>query len=172
MVAPQGCGPDDAANCTQARGGEYDDSKSSTWNVKGIYQLGVEANLGYTGNAINGSYGYDTIGLLGLPGTANITVTHQVIAGVITEVFYVGSLGLSSQAINFTSSSDTSPSLLTSLKNEKLIPSLSYGYTAGASYRKQSHSRYTILLTLPRTKWRCYCELDFGWLRCIKVHPE
>ena len=92
--------------------------------------------MGYSGNAINGSYGYDTIGLLGKAGANNISVNHQVIAGLITEAFYVGSLGLSNQAINFGDSGDSSPSLLTSLKNENLIPSISYGYTAGASYSK------------------------------------
>ena len=136
VIVVDGCGPNDAANCTQARGGEYDDRKSSSWNPKTIFQLGAEDNLGYSGNAINGSYGYDTIGLLGKAGANNISVNHQVIAGLITEVFYVGSLGLSNQAINFTDSGDSSPSLLTSLKNENLIPSVSYGYTAGASYRK------------------------------------
>ena len=172
VVAPEGCGPNNAANCTQARGGEYDNTKSSTWNVKDMFQLGAESNLGYTGNAVNGSYGYDTVGLPGKPGAANISVNHQVIAGITTEAFYIGSLGLSNQPINFTDSTDSSPSLLTSLKNQNLIPSLSYGYTAGASYRKQSHSRYRIPLTLLRAKRRCWCELDIGWLRCIKIHAE
>ena len=136
MIVVDGCGPNDAANCTQARGGEYNDNKSSSWNPKAIFQLGAEDNLGYSGNAINGSYGYDTIGLLGKAGANNVSVNHQVIAGLITEAFYVGSLGLSNQPINFTDSGDSSPSLLTSLKNENLIPSTSYGYTAGASYRR------------------------------------
>ena len=138
VVAVNGCGPNDAANCTQARGGEYDDTKSTTWNPKDLYQLGAENNLGYSGNAINGTYGYDTVGLPGVSGANNISMNHQVIAGILTEVFYLGSLGLSNQAINFTDNRDSSPSLLTSLKNENLIPSLSYGYTAGAAYRKFS----------------------------------
>lgn len=136
VVAPDGCGTNDASNCTESRGGEYDDTKSSTWNAKGIFLLGEEIDLGYTGpnNIVNGSYGYDTLALQ-RQGAASIPVDHQVLAAIITEDFYVGSLGLSNQPINV-SSTDSSPSLLSSLKTQNLIPSVSYGYTAGASYRK------------------------------------
>lgn len=89
---------------------------------------------------MNGTYGYDTLALAGSSGAANISVDHQVIAAIITDDFFVGNLGLSNQAINMTSSADSSPSFLTSLKNQNLIPTLSYGYTAGASYRKDARS--------------------------------
>ena len=134
VIAPGGCDQSDTANCTKTRGGAYDDTKSSTWNEKDLYGLGDEANLGYTGNEYNGTYGYDTLGIQGKG--ANVSVDHQVIAAIETPKFYIGNLGLSPYHINFTSSADSSPSLLTSLKNQNLIPSLSYGYTAGASYRK------------------------------------
>lgn len=136
VVAPEGCNTGDAANCTEVRGGIYDDTKSSSWNVNDIYQLGAENNLGstYSGNEENGTYGYDTLSIHGKG--ANVSVNHQVIAAIETKTYFVGNLGLSPQPINFTDSSDPSPSLLQSLKNENLIPSLSYGYTAGASYRR------------------------------------
>lgn len=136
IVAPNGCDEGDTANCTTARGGVYDGTKSSSWNKNGLYGLGDESNLGYQGNDYIGTFGYDTLGIQGKG--ANVSVDHQVIAAIETKGFYVGNLGLSQNAINFTTNpgTDSSPSLLTSLKNQNLIPSLSYGYTAGASYRK------------------------------------
>ena len=139
-MAPDGCTQSDAVNCTAARGGVYDYTKSSTWNIKHLYGLGVESNLGtrYSGNGVSGTYGYDTLGIQGKG--ANASVNHQVIASILTDTYYVGNLGLSPYPIKFPISGaaapDTSPSLLNSLKNENLIPSLSYGYTAGASYRQ------------------------------------
>ena len=139
VVAPGGCGPAYPVNCTGARGGAYDSTKSSTWNANALYTLNAETNLGNPYGASNqiGSYGYDTIGVPGQAEVANVSVNHQVIAAIETNTYYLGNLGLSSQNITFAAdSSNTSPSFLGSLRNENLIPSLSFGYTAGASYRK------------------------------------
>lgn len=145
VVAPGGCGPAYPVNCTGARGGAYDSTKSSTWNVNALYALGAETNLGnpYSATTEIGDFGYDTLGVSGQSGAANVSLNHQVIAAIETNTYYLGSLGLSSQNITFTAdSSDTSASFLGSLRNENLIPSLSFGYTAGASYRKAaSHNR-------------------------------
>ena len=106
--------------------------------MNALYGLGDESNLGYQGNEYNGTYGFDTLAIQGKD--ANVSMDHQVIAAIEVEKFYVGNLGLSANPINFTTSagaSDSSPSLLQSLKNQNRIPSLSYGYTAGASYRKE-----------------------------------
>ena len=130
-------------NCTQARGGAYDSTKSSTWNVNALFALAAETNLGSPYSATNqiGDYGYDTIGIPGQSGVANVSVDHQVIASIATNTYYLGNLGLVSQNITFSAgASDTSPSFLGSLRNENLIPSLSFGYTAGASYRKAASS--------------------------------
>ena len=85
-----------------------------------------------------GHFGYETIGVPGQSGVANVSLDHQVIAGIKTNTYYLGNLGLSSQNISFKqgSSGDTSSSFLGSLRNENLIPSLSFGYTAGAAYSK------------------------------------
>ena len=139
VVAPGGCGPSYPANCTGARGGAYDSTKSSTWNANALYTLNAETNLGNPYSASNqvGSYGYDTIMVPGQGEVANVSVDHQVIAAIATNTYYLGNLGLSSQNITFTADGgNTSPSFLGSLRNENLIPSLSFGYTAGASYRK------------------------------------
>lgn len=141
VVAAEGCGKSDAANCTETRGGTYDVINSKNFNVSGLYGLGDEVILGYDGTDVNGTYGYDKLEIQS--NSASVSVDRQVIAAITTKEFYVGNLGLSSRPISFDSdNSNTSPSLLTSLKNQKLIPSLSYGYTAGASYRKMQWTTY------------------------------
>ena len=141
VVAPGGCPSAEPANCTDLRGGAFDPTKSSSWFRKDVYLLNEAVNLGYggTGNDINGTYGFDTLGVRGSSGAANISLDHQVVAGMINDAFYLGSLGLSPQQINFTTTSgDSSPSFLASLKSKGMIPSLAYGYTAGASYSMAS----------------------------------
>ena len=135
VVAPNGCTSGDAPNCTKARGGAFDTTKSSSWTLKDIYQLDAEVNLGYTGNSLNGTYGFDTIAIAGISGPT-VPVQHQVIADIVTDRFYVGSLGLNAAPINFSTSdpSDSAVSLVGSLKSQNSIPSQSFGYTAGASY--------------------------------------
>ena len=136
-MAPKGCGDeDDAANCTEARGGLFDTGKSSSWFRKDIYQLNEGINLGFGGNEQNGTYGFDTIGIQGPSGSPSPSLDQQVIAGITTHKFYLGSIGLTPQTVNFSNSRDSSPSLISSLKEHQMIPSLSYGYTAGASYSK------------------------------------
>lgn len=55
--------------------------------------------------------------------------------GSLTQV-YSGIFGLNPQPVNFTSLGNlSSPSFLTTLKDEGTIPSLSWSYTAGAKYR-------------------------------------
>lgn len=93
----------------------------------------METNLDYF-DFDNGDYGHDTLAL-GYNGSGGLSLDQQVIAGIATKDFYLGSLGLAPWPVNF-SLTDSSPSYLSSLKNQSKIPSLSFGYSAGASYRK------------------------------------
>ena len=91
-----------------------------------------------------GTFGYDSLAIP-TANDANITLDQQLLSGVATKDYFVGSLGLSSRPISFGSRTpggppDTKQSLITSLKEKNLIPSLSYGYTAGASYRNRPAS--------------------------------
>jgi Eukaryotic aspartyl protease len=63
------------------------------------------------------------------------TLSHQLIAGIATPDFWLGSLGLSPLPFNFTSLNEPLPSLLGTLRREKQIPSNSWAYTAGAHYQ-------------------------------------
>lgn len=133
VVLPAGC--TDPSNCTDTRGGSFDKIKSSSWISKATYALEAETNLGYTTNNDNGNYGFDNVGV-GKPGAGNASVDGQVVAGFLTDDFWLGNLGLASRPMIFGSDNDPQPSFLSLLQNRSLIPSLAYGFTAGASYRK------------------------------------
>ncbi|KAE8446267.1 hypothetical protein EG329_012353 [Mollisiaceae sp. DMI_Dod_QoI] len=128
------------ANCPNERGYLFQSNLSTSWSTQGI-QNGIdgaifslntyeESFLGLSGNA---SYGYDTINL-GLPGTGLPSLQKQVIAGLWTDDFFLGSLGLSPVPFNFTNLNDPQPSMLSALYNQSLIPSRSWAYSAGAHY--------------------------------------
>ena len=112
-------------------------NQSSTWTSVGDHQLMSES---YLGIASSGQYGLDTIGL-GIEATTGLTSNQNVIAGVLAEPFYLGQVGLKNS--NATGVNGTA-SFMAQLKKENLIPSLSYGYTAGAIYRKSRPSRIRI----------------------------
>lgn len=141
---PEGCQGilDGITDCGNLRGvsgsgGEpssgFQTNSSSTWSAVGIYQLASENTL-FPGHD-NGLYGHDTITLheLGL-GAGKQNVSSQTVAGYASINYWLGSLGLGVEMANFTVQSNGTPSLLETLKTNDLIPSLSYGYAAGASY--------------------------------------
>ncbi|MCJ1252993.1 hypothetical protein MMC24_000800 [Lignoscripta atroalba] len=131
VVLPDGCISSDPPDCGSRRGGLFRINGSTTWQDQGFYELGEELNLNYTGN---GDFGSDTISL-GLLGTGAPSVTGQIVVGIATKDFYVGSWGINPKPTNLSDFNDPQQSLLTTLKEKNLIPSLSYGYTAGARYR-------------------------------------
>lgn len=142
VLADYGCSPSVFASvpsgCAVSRGNLFNPNQSSTWHELGLYGInqngvGLEANLGYSERA---KFALDTLGL-GLTGPS---LKNQTVAGIATpEPFYLGILGLNPQPVNFTSLGNfSSPSILTTLKEQGVIPSLSWSYTAGAKYRKCS----------------------------------
>ncbi|KAL8752290.1 MAG: hypothetical protein Q9184_005782 [Pyrenodesmia sp. 2 TL-2023] len=122
------------------QGGVFDKNDSSTWQGEGLHELSQELNLGYTGN---GDWGLDSI-TLGYPGSGAISVENQLLATIATKDFYIATWGIAPRPTNLSrSDSDLATfapegsyqSLLSKLKQEDRIPSLAYGYTAGARYR-------------------------------------
>ena len=150
----------------------------NNFTTQGIFALGLEQNLGFTGN---GLYGYDTISLSYL-GSGLPALNHQVVAGIAAEDFWLGQFGVNPAASNFSSFNHPIQSyskdnpfpldlpalyffsafnmhasttcfqntisrdvfsentnlfghLVGALKSQNMIPSLSYGYTAGNQYR-------------------------------------
>lgn len=107
-------------------------NESSTWSQKGYYNLGNEDNLNLTNG---GMWGNETVGL-GVQGSGGPTLERQVIAGIDTQDFYLGSFGVNPKPTNFTGlSGDSQDSYMTTLKAQNLIPSVTFGYSAGAQYR-------------------------------------
>lgn len=103
----------------------FQHNQSSTWETVGLYQLGLEADLGFGGNGLNG---FDTVRL------ENIKMDHFPVTAYASPKLWIGQLGLSPSPLKF-SDSINSPSLLSGLKDGGHIPSLSYGFHVGASYR-------------------------------------
>ncbi|KAM0804566.1 aspartic peptidase domain-containing protein [Usnea florida] len=145
VILPGGCPPEkngtgNGLNCTQSRGGTFNPLRSSSWKGFGNYPLDIELNLGYNDLA---TFGLDTITLGDKNSTGGLTMKSQVVAGLETHDFYTGMFGLGHQSANYTYSANpynlsadiSNPSLLEYLKSSSLIPSLSWGYNAGAPYR-------------------------------------
>ena len=140
-------------------------NQSSTWTTVGDNQLMTETYLGITSN---GNYGTDTIGL-GIDATTGLTSNQNVVAGVLTEPFYLGQVGLKK---SYAIGGNGNASLMVRLKDEKLIPSLSYGYTAGAIYRESSFLRRVLEL---KSFFRPTADLGkpYAWrLRSLAIHSQ
>lgn len=129
-----------ALNCSDTRGGVFDFEGSRTWSnksgINSVFKLNAEVNLQYDVNAL---YGFDTV-QIGSPGKGNATVDHQVVGGIAAPDFYLGSLGLHNRNVVFQADQLGQSSFISLLSSNKQIPSLSYGFTAGAFYRKGTSS--------------------------------
>ncbi|KAF2419597.1 acid protease [Tothia fuscella] len=133
VVDPRGCPDDTPTNntCAESRGTTFNLETSKTWKSQGLYDLWIESNLGLTGNA---EYGFDTVGL-GYPGEGGLALEGQIVGALAVKDFYFGHFGINPKPTNFTNFTDQSPSFMTTLRRKNLIPSVSWGYTAGVPYR-------------------------------------
>jgi hypothetical protein len=91
----------------------------------------IDEDLGYIPRAELGSDDKT----LGFEGSGGPTLKNQTLGGFEAKDFYLGYFGLSPRASNFTSFDNPIPSYMQNLKNQSLIPSLSWSYTAGTQYR-------------------------------------
>ncbi|EPE36619.1 Acid protease [Glarea lozoyensis ATCC 20868] len=144
VVHPLGCSKE-AINpvplqCAKDRGLLFNPNSSTTWSDQGNFGLssdgiGLEANLGYS---LPASYGLETLGLGHVSGDTNgpVLVNQTVAAFASASPFYMGIFGLGTQPLNYSSLGNFSaPSYFVSLRDQNLIPSLSWSYTAGARYQ-------------------------------------
>jgi hypothetical protein len=140
VPVPEGCVKGDPDSCGDDRGvflvdghpsNGFHYNQSTTWNYIGLYELSMETHLNYTGGAL---YGFDSVGL-NAPNSGGISLSQQVVGGVATKDYFLGHFGLDQKPTNFSNLNDPRPSFLRSLRDEEKIPSMSYGYTAGAYYR-------------------------------------
>ena len=125
VIGPTGC--DGSQQCLDARGGVFSWQNSSTWQFEMTSDLGLDPQLGFEGQ---GYYGLDNISL-----SDTINVPSNVIAIINDTDYLTGFLGLGIQPTIF-NSTDIPTFLDNMVENKSYIPSHSYGYTAGAYYRR------------------------------------
>ncbi|MCJ1393318.1 hypothetical protein MMC18_006190 [Xylographa bjoerkii] len=130
VIISAGC-PASVTTCPSGRGGIYTANTSSTWEDQGNYELYIEENLDIVGAGI---FGNDTISL-GAPGSGGPILQNQIIGGIAAEQFWLGMLGVNPKPTNFTNFTSEQSSYMVSLKEQDIIPSVSFGYTAGNQYR-------------------------------------
>ncbi|KAF3072379.1 hypothetical protein CFAM422_005490 [Trichoderma lentiforme] len=117
-------------HCTAARGGIYTPYGSKHWSSMGIWQLGLDY-LGYGGN---GQYGLDTVNAYSTITDIGFGMSNVLMSAINTTDYYLGFFGLGITQGNFGHEVAQSP-LTQAVHTFGWIPSYSYGYTAGASYR-------------------------------------
>ncbi|KAI1763650.1 acid protease [Hypoxylon sp. FL1150] len=127
VVETGGCSPN--ALCTSARGGVFDTSASQSWSPLGAWQLGLD----YLGLGGNGDYGMETVVVYDSVRRWQTSFNKQVVAGINETGYYTGFFGLGITPGRFNDVVAQSP--ITALVEQSgVIPSHSYGYTAGAYY--------------------------------------
>lgn len=128
VIGPGGC--DGTSTCQEERGGIFYQEESSTWTEIGYYELGFDTQLGDAGDA---DYGLDNVDL-----SDEVLVNGQIVGVINTTEFWLGSLGLGVQPSRFEGTTNRLTFLSSLVENKSVIPSHSYGYTAGAYYRKSA----------------------------------
>lgn len=140
---PQGCQGSGRSNCSEERGVDsfngrasdgFNTDASDGWNDIGLYSLDLESDLGYTGN---GSYGTDSVTLGSPTGSDTLSSNNSVVAGIADTDYFLGLFGLSARPSSFSNNANNSQSFLAQAASNNQIPSLSYGYTAGAVYQNR-----------------------------------
>lgn len=124
----------DVPSCGSSRGAApfqqspspgFQTNMSSTWQAINLYQLGLEREHGITGS---GLVGFEKVVL------NDIELEKFIVTAYASPGLWLGHIGLLPLPINY-SQTINSPSFLSTLKDGGHIPSLAYGYQAGASYR-------------------------------------
>ncbi|KAF2196955.1 acid protease [Delitschia confertaspora ATCC 74209] len=158
------CTQPDQEKCADRRGVQMFQAKqslgfqvnvASNWKQLGPYTLPVPPYFDdYPEKNPGGSYGTVTVGF-GRASSAPLSMPGQMVAQINTKDFFMGSFGLSAIPASF--GGKAMATFLQNFANNSLIPSLSYGYTAGAYYRNNNgvvgnlvlggydHSRFTDL---------------------------
>lgn len=133
-MLPNGCVSTDTS-CPTARGGTVDFNSSTTWHQNNYYRLPNDIS-------VTALFGNDTLSL-GVAGRNGPSLPNQVIAGMADPKYYLGMLGVNQKPLRLANSSQ--PSYISSLKDQKIIPSLSFGFTAGAPYRKSMAPTFSVI---------------------------
>ncbi|EME81284.1 uncharacterized protein MYCFIDRAFT_117555, partial [Pseudocercospora fijiensis CIRAD86] len=120
--------------CLESRGiplGTSSLDRSSTWLSQGTYHF-LQHPLLFS--YMTGDFGQDTVALTTTSTSAQAVAENQLVAQYGLEDYWIGLAGLTYRSTPLGNGSTSS--LLTSLKENGTIPSLSFGYTAGSVYGK------------------------------------
>jgi hypothetical protein len=153
-VSTKGCSGHDGKECITDRGQLFNSTTSSTWKSfanESRSALEEDRDLPYHGN---GTYGFENVNFLGkMHGSdpQGTTVHNQVVVQMTTKEYYTSMSNLNRKAFLLTEPGffglNPKPlpplgkrpghiSNIRDMKDQGLIPSLSYGYTAGARNSK------------------------------------
>jgi hypothetical protein len=133
VVGPGGCLPGEPV-CDAARGSIFTPTKSESWRSLGSWQLG----LSYYEE--NGDYGRETASGRNLVTGQPFSISNISTAAMNTTSYYQGLFGLGIARANFDDSGAVDSPLTGAAMTARSIPSVSYGYTAGAHYRESTAS--------------------------------
>ena len=117
--------------CSDARGGIYNTSASQSWSPLGAWQLG----LNYLGLGGNGDYAMETVVVYDSVRRWQTSFNKKIVAGINDTGYYTGFFGLGITPGRFNNVVAQSP-IAALVEQDGIIPSHSYGYTAGAYYGK------------------------------------
>ncbi|KAI1824182.1 aspartic peptidase domain-containing protein [Xylaria intraflava] len=124
VVEDGGC---ESPACNGARGGVFNRSASKSWSPMGLWPLGMKG-LFHT----NGDYGMDTVAAYDNVTQAQTSFGKLLVAGVNDTAAYTGFFGL---GITKGGAGIVAQGPIASMVEQRgLIPSHSYGFTAGAYY--------------------------------------
>lgn len=90
------------------------------------------------GTGGNGQYGFDTIAAYSPITKIGFDMSNVLMSAINSTTYFLGYFGVGMRAGNFGDIVATPP-MRQAVQSFGWIPSYSYGYTAGASYRKSSH---------------------------------
>ena len=133
--------------CSAVEGNTFNQSESSTWEDHLSYPLVDVGNPSVISPSDSGDFGLDTF-VLGSQGAQlpNISLPGQLMSIITSPNLDVGVWGIapSSTELGQAAGNQSFPSILSTLKNGSHVPSLSWGYTAGAYHRNLTTGSLTL----------------------------
>lgn len=130
VIHPPRCDSSKSSKCEAARGELFLKNASTTWEDVVTHALDLESGLA---DSSSDDSGYDSHSLIP-SGSRALSMTSQVVACCVTEQYYRGTWGINPRPSSLSNFKNPLENLLSTLKQYNFIPSLSYGYTAGAHY--------------------------------------
>ncbi|KAK4943968.1 hypothetical protein LTR10_016488 [Elasticomyces elasticus] len=135
------------SDCPDSRGLLFNPKNSSTYKDDGEVVLPIRPEHWLYPNGEQAVIGFDNI-TLDYPHYTNISLPNVTIFPYLGDDFWIGSFGIN-PTINDTDADDFNvalPTFMGVLRQQNLIPSLSWGYHAGACYRNLPFPQYASLI--------------------------